>query len=128
MKQKNINGYNFFLCQQLKSHGFIQANLTCIEKKDHFDLVEKLCEKEDVLTQFMIKCILKAWFYVSHLYRNNNNKTNTYLPIMIRLNSTYLFDLRLIKIYFDNQSLNNRVSPLLSDLRVHLTTYSSKHL
>ena len=50
----------FFLCQQMKSHGFSQANLTCIEKKDHFDLVEKLCEKEDDLTQLMLKSILKA--------------------------------------------------------------------
>ena len=44
-------------CGKLKTNGFTQAILEIIEEKDHFDLVEKLSEKEDVLTQLMLKCI-----------------------------------------------------------------------
>jgi len=44
-------------CGKLKNSGFTQAILEIIDEKDHFDLVEKLCEKEDVLTQLMLKCI-----------------------------------------------------------------------
>ena len=44
-------------CGKLKNSGFTQAILEIIDEKDHFDLVEKLSEKEDVLTQLMLKCI-----------------------------------------------------------------------
>ena len=44
-------------CGKLKTNGFTQAILEIIDEKDHFDLVEKLSEKEDVLTQLMLKCI-----------------------------------------------------------------------
>ena len=44
-------------CRKLKNSGFTQAILEIIDEKDHFDLVEKLCESEDVLTQLMLKCI-----------------------------------------------------------------------
>ena len=78
MKQKN---YGYFLFQQMKSHGFSQANLTCIEKKDHFDLVEKLCEKEDVLTQFMITCVSKAWCYLTYTEQITTEQIPTYQSV-----------------------------------------------
>ena len=48
-------------CGKLKTNGFTQAILEIIDEKDHFDLVEKLSEKEDILTKLMLKCIKQCW-------------------------------------------------------------------
>ena len=46
-----------FAFVELETHGFGQASLVCIEGMDHFDLVEKLSERDYKLTQLMLKCI-----------------------------------------------------------------------
>ena len=64
-------------CGKLKNNGFTQAILEIIDEKDHFDLVEKLSEKEDVLIQLcnakMYQIILKCQFWPTNIlmYRPN---------------------------------------------------------
>ena len=59
-------------CGKLKTNGFTQAILEIIDEKDHFDLVEKLSEKEDVLIQLcnakMYQIILKRQFWLTNTY------------------------------------------------------------